>query len=139
MFSVWPVRAHAMIRFFLPAAALLIAGCSGSDPRGHQVQGSVTYEGKPVPAGTIQFVPAKGNSGPPAFAKIVDGHFDTAAPGGKGTVGGPHQATVNGFDGKADPAKELPVGNPLFLDYHVDVDFPPQDTTMDIVVDLGDK
>jgi len=137
MLPVSPAHRHRAFRLLLLAAsAALVSGCSGAtDPRAYNVQGTVTFEGKPVPAGTIQFVPAKGNSGPAGFATIVDGRFDTAAPGGKGTVGGLHQATVNGFDGKANPDKELPVGMPLFQDYQLDLDLPMENTTLEIVAE----
>ncbi len=101
-------------------------GCGPEDPRGKHVRGSVTFKGAPVPAGDIQFLPKPGNTGPAGSAKIIDGKFDTAAVGGKGTVGGPHQVIINGFDGQADPDAELPLGKPIFKDFKVDFDIPTE-------------
>jgi hypothetical protein len=65
----------------------------------------------------------KGNSGPAGDADIVDGRYDTAT-AGHGTVGGPHEVIINGFDGNAKPEEELPFGNPLFSDYSTTADMP---------------
>lgn len=103
-----------------------LAGCGGSSDttRRFDLSGAVTFEGKPVPAGTILFEPdpGKGNKGPAGFAKIADGKFDTAA-GGKGTIGGPHVVRITGSD-KAT----------LFSDYVTSADFPQQKATKDFEV-----
>ena len=119
-------KTHRSLLFCLVTLAIVTTGCgsSGSDPRENHLKGNVSFNGAPVIAGDIQFIPAQGNSGPPGSATIVDGAFDTAAPGGKGTIGGPHTVIINGFDGKAQPEAELPQGQPLFKDYKVDFDVP---------------
>ncbi len=101
-------------------------GCGGASQRYH-VKGTVTYNGNPVPVGTIQFVPTKDNSGPAGYAKIVNGKFNTADSGNKGTVGGKHTVIINGFDGKSNPDEELPQGKQLFQEYRVTFDVPQQD------------
>ena len=98
---------------------LLLSGCGGE--RTYHIAGTVTFMGKPVPAGQIVFEPADGNKGGPAFAKIKDGHFDTREEG-RGTIGGPHNVMIHGRDGI--PRGELLSGLPLFRDYSGKVDLP---------------
>jgi len=129
---------NLMPRLLLNSALLLMAvslfaltGC-GSDPRGLEVSGTVTYKGTPVPAGDIQFVPEAGNTGPPGRAVIVNGKYNTSDTGGQGTVGGPHQVIINGFDGIAKPDEELPHGKPLFPEFKSTFDIPKDgDSTKD--------
>src|SRR5262245_61480793 len=99
-------------------ARLLLIGClfamgctSGSSPS--HLSGKVTFDGKPVPAGRVFFLPnsAKGGSGPGGFAEIKDGKYNTRTKGA-GTLGGPLIVRIDGFDGKGTP--ENPVGQPLF-------------------------
>ncbi|MFG0261367.1 MAG: hypothetical protein ACF788_03155 [Novipirellula sp. JB048] len=99
-------------------------GCGSADPQEQHVSGAVTFNGAPVLMGDIQFLPKSGNPGPAGSAKVIDGKFDTAVEGGRGTVGGPHAVIINGFDGQAEPEAELPLGKPLFSDYKVDFDIP---------------
>jgi hypothetical protein len=82
----------------------------------HSVSGTVTYEGKPLPAGQIFFEAdvTKGHDAPQGFAYIKDGQFNTEQ-GGRGVVGGDYVIRIQGFDGK--PGNELPLGQPLFSDY----------------------
>ncbi len=105
---------------------LIIGGCgSESGPTRYHVSGTVTHSGTPIPQGVIQFLPdsAKGNEGPAVNANIVQGKYDTTV-SGKGTVGGAHVVVINGFDGEARPADELPLGKPLFGEYRTNVDLP---------------
>lgn len=119
------------------AMLALSVGCNrNTGPARYDVSGSITYDGKPVPAGSIIFAPdtSKGNDGPGASAEIKDGVYRTRA--NQGTVGGPHVATVSGFDGV--PYQNGPVTNPmgkaLFTNVQISVDLPKQTTTQDIVV-----
>ena len=106
--------------------SMLIAacvGCSSSDVTRYDVSGTVTFDGQPVPSGSITFQPATGNEGPGGIANIKDGKYDTAKEG-KGPTGGPHHVTISGYDGNADPGNELPLGRPLFDAYRTEVDLP---------------
>ena len=73
-------------------------GCSPAEIKRHRLQGTVEFDGKPVPFGTIYFDPdtTKANKGPQGFAKIVEGKFDTDQ-GGKGHVGGPMKVRIVGY------------------------------------------
>ncbi len=128
---------------FAIATTFIMTGCSGGANKGtkrYNVSGTVTFEGKPVPTGTVSFTPdfAKGNKGPQGIATIVDGKFDTATKG-LGIVGGPHQIVITGAkkveqNQKADPTAEEPPDNSLFKPYKTTFDFPKKDSTKDFVV-----
>lgn len=122
-------------RWMLAACvALGIGGCSNRDATTrYDVSGTVTFAGKPVPKGDILFTPdsSKSNQGPPGFAKITDGKYDTAIDG-KGVVGGPHLVQISGFDGRA--AAELPDGMRLFPDYTTRIDLAKEKTTRDFKI-----
>jgi hypothetical protein len=108
-------------------------GCSNR-PNLYQVSGTVTYAGKPLPAGVIFFDPdfTRQNDGPQGYALIKDGRYDTAAQGGKGVVGGPYVARIDGFDGK--PGRELPMGSAIFTRYQKPIDLPKGAATQDFDV-----
>ncbi|QDV66606.1 hypothetical protein Poly24_02930 [Rosistilla carotiformis] len=112
---------NGMVQVASVCAVVSILGCGSAvnDPRSNHVQGSVSFKGAPVAFGDIRFIP---ENGPAGYAQIRDGKYDTAALGGKGTVGGKQTVVINGFDGVAKPAEELPNGAPLFPEYRTDVE-----------------
>lgn len=123
----------SMVVALLAGVGLAASGCGGSGgPTRYRVSGNVTFKGQPVPAGRITFEPdtAKNNSGPAGYAEIKDGRYET--PADKGTVGGPHQVRIVGFDGR--PVGESPDGAPLFAEYRTAADLPPGDATQDFDV-----
>ena len=65
--------------------AALVAGCSDGSPRLYRVTGTVTWQGKPVGAGVINFVDPAGQS-PAVSAKIVDGRFEARTTAGPKSV-----------------------------------------------------
>jgi hypothetical protein len=98
-------------------SGVLLAGCGGrGDQRTSQVAGGVTYQGKPVPAGSILFSPAAPGGGPAGYADIVEGRYNTAETG-KGVSGGAYSVVISGFDGNAAPDDEMPLGRQLFPEY----------------------
>ena len=109
-------------------------GCSRppAGPVRYPVRGSVTYAGKPVPAGRIVFEPdrAAGNSGPAAYGSIVAGRFTTYPR--MGAVKGPHVVQISGFDGKQ--FGELSEGRPLFPEYTASATVPAGPVTIDFTV-----
>lgn len=109
---------------------MALAGCGGGADEGPpriDISGDVTFDGAPIPAGEITFIPnsKKGNSGPAASVVIEDGKY-TTVDRGKGIVGGPHILRITAFDGVADPANELPSGKPLFPTYEMEADLPKE-------------
>jgi len=78
---------------------LALAGCGGPDlPPMAKVTGTVTLDGKPVPRGTIQFIPdsQKGTpKGPPAVGQLdKDGRFTLVTAGVEGAIGGWHRVRI---------------------------------------------
>ena len=127
----------------IPLISLLLAGAVGchrnSGPARYDLSGSVTYAGKPVPAGQILFVPdaSKGNDGPGTAADIRNGRYQTEP--GQGTIGGAHVVSIFGLDGKPIPYGGVmnPTGSPLFPEYKTQVDLPRQASTQDFTVPTG--
>lgn len=114
---------------------IVAAGCGQNGPERYDVSGSVTFAGKPVPAGQILFQPdtEKGNRGPATAVQIEGGRYDTAK-GGKGTVGGPHIAVITGYDKQIESSPEMRTGRPLFRDVRLSVDLPKKTTVRDLNV-----
>lgn len=114
-------------------ALLTAAGCGSSDgPSRYDLQGTVTYDGNPIPTGEIFLQPdtSQGNNGPGSLAFIEDGRYRTER--GKGIVGGPHIVRILGFDGV--PAGDSTAGSSLFPQYETVVDFPKEATTHDFTI-----
>ena len=88
---------------------VLLAGCGPRGPKTAPVKGTITYQGKPVPYGTIMFQP---EDGPAATSNISNGSYDlkTFRPG-DGAVLGSHKVTVISLE---DQSGRLPEDrNPL--------------------------
>jgi len=114
----------------LMALMLLLAGCGGSEgPPKFHIEGAVTFEGEPVPAGEISFEPdsSQGNSGPGTIVPIIDGRYNSSGTGG--IIGGPMIARIVGYDGNA--VEQSDFGVSLFSQISVSVDLPQEDTSYD--------
>ncbi len=119
---------------FLGALTPLFAlGCGDSGPPRFRISGTVTYEGKPVPTGSIVFQPdaARNNSGPNGSATIKDGVFDTRVDG-QGFSGGPQIVIVQAFDGTNIDPDYNPHGLSLGSGYTESHDLPDGDAVLDI-------
>ena len=118
----------------LIATALLWAGCGKSGVPRYNLSGTVTYQGKPVPAGQIIFEPdgRKGNDGPQGFSDIKDGKYGTDK-FGKGAVAGPLIVTITGTTGK-NPTEANMLGQPLFPKYETTIDLPEEAIEYDFEV-----
>ena len=114
-----------------------LSGCTGggNDVRQFDLSGNVTFQGEPVPYGTIIFDPDRsaGNSGPQGRADIVDGKYDTSD--GKGVLGGPYIAIINGSAEKPNVTDETAVTKELFPVQRRKVDLPKETTTMDFDIE----
>jgi hypothetical protein len=119
---------------------ILLAGCAKPGPQLYDVSGSITFDGQPIPKGTVLFQPdeSKGCTGSAGIALIRDGKYDTAAEGGTGVVGGPHLVRIVGLDGKPIDSMS-PDGIPLFPDYTTTVDLPKANSTQDFAVSKDSK
>ena len=95
----------------------------------YEVEGTVTYQGKPVKDGEIIFAPdtSKGNVGPGGYAIIKNGQFKTTK--NKGVVGGAYILTVSGrplATGESEVGEAFATGD---LEYML---FPVQEMTFDL-------
>jgi hypothetical protein len=109
----------------------VLTGCGGN----YQVSGKVTYKGKPVPVGSVYFMPDEGRKGRSANAPIKDGKYST--PPGEGVAGGTMVMQVVGFDGKPFKTQEGDVaasGKRMFPAYVTKVNLPYRDNVLDIEV-----
>lgn len=115
---------------------LLCAGCGKSGPERFELQGAVTYQGKPIPAGYMVFAP-EDKAAPGSQADIKQGRYSTYT--GRGIVGGPHVVTISGYDGASgkDAPGGNPMGRPLFEDMQLLVDLPKESTTYDFEIPSG--
>lgn len=89
-------RLQRLLGPLLGAACLTVVfglmGCGTGGPRTAPVQGTVTYQGKRVPYGSIMFQP---DDGPAATANIQDGVYHlTTFRDGDGAILGNHRVTV---------------------------------------------
>jgi hypothetical protein len=124
--------------FLLFLACIVVAGCGqrGVPPR-FQVQGTVTFKGRPVPSGTIRFEPdgSRGNQGPVSVIPIREGHYRSDQPGVKGSIKGPLVVWISGYPAR-DPNVEIQP--PLFPEYRTTVDMVPQGTTTTLDFEVSD-
>lgn len=116
-------------------ACLILTGCD-SGPRRYQVSGDVTYQGKPVPSGTIYFDPdaTKGNDGPQGVAAIKDGKYNTSDPDGRGAVGGPHVIRIEAFGPPEGTPDEPGVGRQLSPNFRLPIDLPREASVQNIAI-----
>jgi len=107
------------------ALALLVAALAGCGQQGssglYEISGSVTFAGKPVPAGRIVFEPdeAHGKTGMVSIADIANGSYRTRPQRGFG--GGPCRVTIYGTDGTM-PTEETDTS--LFRPWQTMIDLP---------------
>jgi hypothetical protein len=101
---------HNIALVALALAAVVVAGCGGNDKKTAVVRGTVTYNGKAVPNGTISFIPADGRS---ATGEIEpDGSYTlTTYRKGDGAILGQHKVVIVAME---DMSNRLPEArNPL--------------------------
>jgi hypothetical protein len=108
------------------ATVFIGGGCGprNTGPRRFHVSGTVTFDGDPVPTGTIYFEAdaARGNTGPVSIVPVEDGRYDTKAARVLGPVQGPLRVRISGSQ-KIEPGGEpVPV---LFPEYTMTVDLDP--------------
>src|SRR5688572_5783063 len=131
------IRAIRMTPLAVLAVMLLITGCQQPTAEGYLVSGTVTYQGQPVPRGTMLLTPdsSKGNSGPAVALDIVDGKFETPPTARTRHRGGAYRVYIDGFDGNAKPEAELPLGRALFMEYETELTLPEEDAS-DIALEV---
>jgi hypothetical protein len=98
----------------LVCSVLALVGCSEGRMRTAEVNGTVTYKGKPVPQGTVTFIPDAG--GPSATGEIKDGAFSmTTYVRGDGAVLGKHKVVIAAMQDMKDrlPEDRNPLPPPI--------------------------
>ncbi len=115
---------------------VLLAGCGSSGPEQYHLSGRVTFQGQPVQGGMIYLEPAEGNTGHTGYATISAGQFNTAAPGGKGHVGGKIAARIEpgGDPATANRDDNAPPPERPFHAWQEILDLPRETSTRDFVV-----
>jgi hypothetical protein len=116
-------------------ALLVTAGCGSNKRTVAQMSGKVTFKGKPVPTGFINFMPdvTAGNAGEVKAFPIVDGVYNTAEGENPGIYPGTNKVMISGFDGK--PQGDLwPKGKQIFNPIDLIETVPDGTTTKDYVV-----
>lgn len=104
------IRRHRDRRVVLASALIvLLASCCGGCGRlvssGYSVSGNVTWNGKPLDQGTIQFLPASGQ-GAMVGAEIQDGKY--ALPNPPGLVAGTYRVRINSLSGAGAGPADIP-------------------------------
>ena len=108
----------------LASGVVAICGCGQAGSARFEVTGTVTYDGKPLPRGTIRFETdaTKGNQGPVGIAAIEDGRYSTAEEGARGALQGPLIVWITGLPAANANAE---FQQPLFVDYRTEIELAP--------------
>ncbi len=105
-----PMRRNGCTAGMLALSLLVTGGCGnegGDDLPREPISGTVTYEGKPLANGTIQFQPASQAEGMAAGGMIVNGRFEV--PRKEGPVPGKYKVQIDSIDETVTvPAPESP-------------------------------
>jgi hypothetical protein len=115
---------------------LAAVGCFGGDElERHQVSGTVTFQGTPVENGAIVFEPdiSVGPLAPTTYARIERGEYETVLE--DSPTRGAYQVRVTGVDEKKRHVIDgVSVAPPIFREHILDVQIPPPDGRLDIVI-----
>ncbi|MDZ7618399.1 MAG: hypothetical protein U1E05_15445 [Patescibacteria group bacterium] len=99
--------ALSVLGAWLAVAALAGCGHRPNLPPTARVAGTVRLDGKPLPRGTVQFIPdtTQGTSGAPAVGNIAsDGTYTLYTAGVQGAIVGHHKVRV---EARAEPRNEM--------------------------------
>ena len=103
-------------------AALAVVGCRQQGIERAIVYGTISFAGKPMPTGTIHFVPIEGTKTPSAAAQIVDGKYRVDSRGGVPV--GTHKIEIEAFRPLA-PDSPIAIEAARIAKEHPNLDFPP--------------
>jgi hypothetical protein len=107
-------------------------GCGTNGLR--SLNGTATYDGKPIPYGSIMFEPdtEKGNSGSGGAADIVNGRYKTRKNGGVGV--GAYRVTIYGFDSALNTNHSMDADVSMFNPYVTEINITQETKTWDFNV-----
>jgi len=96
-------------RVFLPLVLVVCLGCgAGKDPHGREpLDGTVTFQGKPLNTGTIEFLPPEPGKGAGTRALIQDGKYQI--PAEQGLTPGTYRVLISSAESNSSAE---PVGPP---------------------------
>ena len=88
--------------------AAAVGGCGASDMPGLvPIQGTVTYQGSPLPEGELRYIPQDASSGRMARGKIRDGNFSlTTARRDDGVKPGQYKIVVIAYGPEREPDRD---------------------------------
>ncbi|WP_339727100.1 hypothetical protein [uncultured Gimesia sp.] len=141
--SVFRTRINqALAACCLVYICLLLTGCGGGQntdgPQRYGLEGTVIFEGTPVPKGEISFRPdpSAGNRGPGGYAVIEQGKFKVEAD--KGVVGGDYIFSITGYDGvpiaTPDFGEPSETGKMLFANVEIKKVLPKEDSEIELEI-----
>ncbi len=117
----------------LLSATALIIGCGPSGPERVVVSGTVTYNGKPIEDGRIDFMPTKKSAVPMSGAVIQNGKYRVETKGGVPV--GTHKIRIEAFGGSPAPGQVMKPGTrPQYLPPKFNVG-----SQMEFTVESGSK
>lgn len=91
------------------AVAVLVGGCGGGDGlKREAVSGKVTFNGKPLEQGTIQFLPTQGDQNAGAWGQIVDGAYSIGT--SEGPAAGEYSVSITSAS-SGGAAADVPPGD----------------------------
>jgi hypothetical protein len=120
-----------LVRPLAVAAIIWFVGCGKPATDRQELEGTITYNGKPVPYGAIRFEPVDPASGWEGSATIQKGRYKTNP--GCGPKPGRYVAWVDGFQDK--PGSDISE-QPLFIGARVEVEVPAgaREVNLDVAV-----
>lgn len=132
MQSCWSMLALNYRPFCYLLVVCLGFGCgSSSELKRYPIEGEITFNGQPIPGGTIEFEPdsGQGNEGPLSKAMFRDSKF--LIDSRRGIIGGPYIVRIEGYtaplDGDSGPGSKTPM--PIFKQYVTKMELPKSATT----------
>lgn len=84
-------------------SAIFASGCS-SEPRRQAVSGTVTFQGRPLESGSIEFSPEADGKGSIGGAVVSKGKYEI--PAAQGLLPGRYKVSVSAAGGKAEPGPD---------------------------------
>lgn len=119
------------------AVAVLACGCSEGDGLQREaVSGKVTFDGKPLDRGSIQFLPMEANQGAGAWGEVVNGAYSIAA--SDGPVAGKYSVSISSVSKASATTSVLPRDDEGQVDPHAIPEVYNLRTTLDATVKAGE-
>jgi hypothetical protein len=97
------MKSYVVAGLLLCFVSVFVTGCESKPPMA-QVSGTVTFKGKPIPAGNVMFTPDVNlPGGQIRMFNVKDGAYDSTKDPSPGLLPGTYEVTIQGYDGKQIP------------------------------------